>query len=212
MSIIINWGNTPDEIKKNMGKVRKKVLTELGLKWWIELFPKRFHEKYRTEYGIKSRGKSHENKKKRKGWGNNPLEFTGKLKEASTLKKPSIKTDDTGLKVTFRGLPKYIYYSTVSNADKSELQLAIETMYQGNIFIAQRELKKKGEDYSLFHLSQVQQGLLTRNKTNLPPMTKELIAVSFKDEKILRDFLKKRYPELINEKSNKRPKRVKLKA
>jgi hypothetical protein len=212
MSIVINWGNTPEEMQKNLHKVKKKVLTELGLKWWIELFPKRFSEKHRTEYGIRSRSKSHEAKKKRKGWANNPLEFTGKLKEASTLKKPSVKVDNEGLKVNFRGLPKYIYYSTVSNEDKTELQKDIETKYQGNIFIAQRELKKKGEVVSLFHLSQVQQGLLTRNKTNLPPMTKELIAVSFKDEKILRDFLIKRYPELINEKTNKKPKKVKLKA
>lgn len=208
----ILWEKSPRGLKRKYKSIRYDVLRELAFYWWDSLFPKRFEESNRGEYGIKKRTKKHIQKKERKGWGvGKNLFYTGLLYDKTTRIMPKPIVNKSGLKMTFRGLPKYIGLSRVredgfEGDERNDLQIQIEKEFKNNIYLAQRELQKQGINHTLIYLSAAQQGLLQHKKSthNLPPMKNELVAVSFKDEKLMREFLKSRTLELMNKINDKK--------
>lgn len=196
--IQIQWGKAPKKMGKKYKAARKTLLSETGFFWWNRLFPKRFHESNRIEYGIRKRSKKYIERKRKKGFGVDPLVYTGALKELATSRMPKQTVNAKGLKMPFRGLPRYIGLSRVridgkDGDERNELQKRIQDEFQNSIYIAQRKLADEGKKYTLKHLLAASQGLLSSNKKthNLPPMANELIAVSFADEKQLRNKAQK---------------------
>lgn len=193
-SLEVVYKKAPRGLNKKYKEAREESLKAIGKEWWSTMLPKHFVSEAYNEYGFAKRSKKHERRKKRNYGHSNPLEFTGKTKNTMLSNLPVPKITSKKMEMQFKGIPKYIYYSTQREPTEIEKTL---NQYD-NIWEAQRKLSAEGKRLSLKYLSKVKQGLI-KGKNKLPPMRNELIAVSDKEvkrlAKIQKDILTKRLDE-----------------
>jgi len=192
-SIEVVYKKAPRGLTKKYKEAREESLKAIGKEWWSKMLPKHFTPEAYTEYGFAKRSEKHEIRKRRNEGHTNPLEFTGKTKNVMLGQLPIPKINSKKMDIQFKGIPKYIYYST--QREHTEIEKTLNQY--DNIWEAQRKLAELGQTYSLKYLTKAKQGLI-KGRNKLPPMRNELVAVSNKEIKDLGEISKKILTEKLD--------------
>lgn len=185
-SLEIVYKKAPRGLSKKYKEAREASLKAIAKEWWSTMLPIHFTPEANTEYGFAKRSEKHIKRKQKLHGHNNPLEFSGKTKNIMLGNLPTPKINSKKMDLQFKGIPKYIYYST--QREPSEIESTLNQY--DNIWEAQRKLAAEGRPLSLKYLTKVKQGLI-KGKNKLPPMRNELVAVSNKEIKELGEISNK---------------------
>jgi len=197
-SIEVKYKKAPRGLTKKYKEAREESLKAMAKEWWSSMLPVHFTPEANIEYGFAKRSEKHIKRKQKLHGQNNPLEFSGKTKGIMLNNMPIPKINSKKMDLQFKGIPKYIYYST--QREPSEIESTLNQY--DNIWEAQRKLAAEGRPLSLKYLTKVKQGLI-KGKNKLPPMRNELVAVSTKELTKLGNISTKILTEKLNTEDKK---------
>jgi len=188
MGIQVTFTKSPKKLTKKFKESRTLALEKVAKDWFDKSLPKKFTPQAYSLYNLEQRSKKYDIRKQKKYGNINPLEWTGATKKTILSFYPGAKITPSQMKIVFKNIPKYIYYSNKKRQASEEDKIIYETP---NSFDAQQKLQEIGVYYSLKYINRVKAGLARPKAGALPPMTREIIATNYKErEQMAKDINK----------------------
>ena len=103
----ITYVASPEVTRRQLPKIVKEALLEVGEDWHKRILPKHFTREGARRYGYRDRTKEHQRRKGRRFGHQDPLVFSGDMKR-QVLRRQEIKATSKKMTVILRG-PKYMF-------------------------------------------------------------------------------------------------------
>jgi len=205
MGVKVTFTKSPKKLSKKFKEGKTQALEKVGKDWFENSLPKKFTPQAYSLYNLEKRSIKYEERKQKKYGNQNPLEWTGKTKESLLSYYPGAKITASQMRIVFKNVPKYIYYSNKKRQASDEDKIILETP---NSYDAQQKLQEIGVYYSLKYINRVKAGLARPKAGALPPMTKEIVAVNAQERK---DFVKSINKSMKTHMNSKDKDKIKIK-
>ncbi len=197
MGIKVTFSKSPGKLSKKFKEGRKQALEKVGKEWFDKSLPKKFTPLAYSLYNLEKRSVKYTERKQKKYGNQNPLEWTGDTKKNILSFYPGAKITPSQMKIVFKNIPKYIYYSNKKRLASDEDKIIYETP---NSYDAQQKLQAIGVYYSLKYINRVKAGLARPKSGALPPMTREIVAVNANERKEFMKIIQKTMKTHLNSK------------
>ena len=119
LELAIAPGLRPKALQKALDAALAEGLREMGLIWSRDIVPKHFTPGAKSRYGYAARSAKYEKAKKKANNGSVDLVYSGKLRDEIEGQTPVIKADKGGLRVKYKGLPRYLYMQAQKVSDEA---------------------------------------------------------------------------------------------